>query len=68
MDARCRSDLPGRALITVTAAAARLGLSGARVRVLIAQGRIRAVKVSPRLWLVREPVKILPATAPRSHS
>ena len=55
-------------MITVTQAAARLGISGARVRVLISQGRIRAEKVSPRLWLVREPVKILPATAPRSHS
>lgn len=60
MDPRCRVDLPGRALITVTTAAARLGLSGARVRVLIAQGRIKAVKVSPRLWLVSEPVRVLP--------
>jgi excisionase family DNA binding protein len=50
-------------LITVTAAAARLNLSGARVRQLIAQGRIAAVKVTPRMWLVREPVKVLP---PRS--
>lgn len=47
-------------MITVTTAAARLGLSGARVRVLIAQGRIKAVKVSPRLWLVSEPVRVLP--------
>jgi len=46
--------------LTVTQAAARLGISGARVRQLIAQGRIAAEKVSPRLWLVREPVKILP--------
>jgi excisionase family DNA binding protein len=53
-------------MITVTAAAARLGLSGARVRVLIAPGRIKAVKVSPRLWLVSEPVRVLPATSPRS--
>jgi hypothetical protein len=48
-------------VITVTQAGARLGLSGARVRVLISQGRIAAVKITPRMWLVREPVQILPA-------
>jgi excisionase family DNA binding protein len=53
-------------VITVTQAAARLNLSGARVRVLIAQGRIKAVKLSPRLWMVCEPVRILPAALPRS--
>jgi excisionase family DNA binding protein len=45
-------------MITVAQAAARLGLSGARVRVLIAEGRIPAEKVSPRLYLVHEPVAI----------
>ena len=46
--------------LTVTQAAAILGLSGARVRVLIAEGRIPAEKVSPRLYLVHEPVAIAP--------
>jgi hypothetical protein len=49
--------------VPVTAAAARLNLSGARVRQLIAQGRIKAVKITPRMWMVTEPVKVLP---PRS--
>ena len=52
------------AVITVTAAAARLNLSGARVRQLIAQGRIKAVKVTPRMWMVKEPLKVLP---PQRH-
>ena len=47
-------------MITVTAAATRLNLSGARVRQLIAQGRIAAVKITPRMWMVKEPVKVLP--------
>jgi hypothetical protein len=51
-------------VITVTAAAARLGLSGARVRVLISQGRIKATKITPRMWLVTEPVKVLPPPRP----
>ena len=51
-------------MITVTQAAARLGLSGARVRVLIAEGRIAAVKITPRMWLVTEPVKVLPPPRP----
>jgi len=52
-------------VITVTQAATRLGLSGARVRVLIGQGRIRATKITPQMWLVYEPVKVL---APNTSS
>jgi len=47
-------------MITVSQAAARLGMSARRVRVLCEQGRIKAEKVSARLWLIDEPVKIQP--------
>jgi excisionase family DNA binding protein len=50
-------------MITVIQAAARLGISARRVRVLISQGRIKAVKITPRMWLVNEPAKVLPPTA-----
>jgi excisionase family DNA binding protein len=47
-------------MLTVTQAAAKLGISARRVRVLCEQGRIKAEKVSARLWLINEPVKIQP--------
>jgi len=47
-------------MLTVTQAAARLGISARRVRVLIAEGRIKAVALTPRMYMVREPVKVLP--------
>jgi len=55
-------------MITVAQAAARLGISARRVRVLIAEGRIKATAITPRMYMVREPVVIAPPktrTAPR---
>jgi excisionase family DNA binding protein len=55
-------------VITVTQAAASLGISARRVRVLIAEGRIKAVALTPRMYMVREPVTISPPktrSAPR---
>ena len=46
-------------MISVTQAAAALGISTQRVRLLIAQGRIRgAVKLNPRLWLLPNNPKV----------
>ena len=39
-------------LLTITEAAAFLGISGSRVRLLCATGRIRAQQAG-RLWLIR---------------
>jgi len=47
-------------VITVAQAAARLGISTRRVRVLIAEGRIKAVALTPRMYMVHEPVVIQP--------
>jgi excisionase family DNA binding protein len=47
-------------MLTVTQAAAFLGISARRVRALIAEGRIKAVTVTPRMYMVREPVVISP--------
>jgi excisionase family DNA binding protein len=55
-------------MITVAQAAARLGISARRVRVLIAEGRIKAVALTPRMYMVHEPVVIQPPktrSAPR---
>jgi len=55
-------------VLTVTQTAARLGISARRVRVLIAEGRIKAVALTPRMYMVREPVVIAPPktrSAPR---
>lgn len=47
-------------MITVAQAAAQLGVSPRRVRALIAEGRIKAVALTPRMYMLREPVTIAP--------
>ena len=47
-------------MITVSQAAARLGISARRVRVLIAEGRIKATALTTRMYMVHEPVVIQP--------
>ena len=39
-------------LLTTTQAAARLGISGQRVRLLCTQGRIKATKTASGYWLI----------------
>lgn len=41
-------------LLTVTEAAARLGVSPQRVRMLIKRGRLCATRAGARLWLIAE--------------
>ena len=60
-------ELAGRARVgvsnlTADLAAKELGVSGARVRKLLAEGRIRGARKNGRDWLVPTPVQVSPAT------
>lgn len=44
-------------LLTVTQYAQRRGVSAQYIRRLIAEGKIKAVKVNERLWLIKEESK-----------
>jgi excisionase family DNA binding protein len=46
-------------MLSVATAAPLLGISARRVRVLCEQGRIPAVKMSARMWIIREPIRVL---------
>jgi excisionase family DNA binding protein len=41
-----------RPMVTVTEAAAELGVSGAAINKRLQRGDMRGVKVNPRLWLI----------------